>query len=77
MSPKGNSYAPNPNEYFYKHNDTCYKDNNCQSDLKCFDNPNAVECKYVFVIKASTSRLNLVVPLKVYDINGNKVDYNE
>ena len=58
-------------------NYTCYRDDSCTSDLKCFDDPNSVECKYVFVIKSSSDILKLNIPLKVYDINGNKVPYDE
>ncbi len=56
-------------------NKDCYINNQCTSNLKCFDTSNTVTCKKAFVFYSSDGEIEVQVPLKVLDRDQKRVDY--
>lgn len=58
-------------------NKSCYYTNSCKSALKCFEDNTKTICKKGFTFFNSDGEVQLRVPLKVYNVNGELKDYNE
>lgn len=59
---------------------TCFYDNSCASELKCFadsDFSSSKVCKRAFVFYASDGVINVSIPVRVLNTDGKKVAYNE
>lgn len=58
----------------YQNDLTCYYNNECVSDLKCIENGEA-QCKRAFVFYPSNGEIEVVVPLRVFNSAGKKINY--
>lgn len=52
---------------------SCYSDNSCVSDLECVTT--GTSCQSGFIFHSSDGEIKVVVPLKVLDHEGNRVNY--
>ena len=60
----------------FSSNRECYYNNSCQSDLVCVSNGQK-QCKKAFVFYPNDGLIDVLIPLKVLNKDGNQVDYNE